>query len=170
MESPLVVLFLAVIALTALLQAGFVSALAYAARTGNRKLAEIEESLQGAVLPRIRHAARLTDQAADLSEKSLAQAQRVDVLVAEASRKAERYVDEAALRLESAVERAATRVDSEIAVQAARAREHRILRKLSSASAFVIGLQRALEVWASTAPSDGHGDEREGGPADPRPA
>ena len=95
MDSPLVVVFLAVIALTALLQAGFVGALAFAMRTGNRKLADIEETFEQSVVPQIRSAARLTAKAAELSEKSLAQALRVDTLVADASRKAERYLDEA---------------------------------------------------------------------------
>ena len=151
MESPLVVVFLAVIALTALLQAGFVGALAFGLRAGNQKLAEMETSFEASVVPQIRSAARLTAKAADLSEKSLAQAQRVDTLVADASRSAERYLDEASVKLEGAVERAAVRVDTELAVRSARVREHKILRKLSSASAFVTGLQRALEVWQASA-------------------
>lgn len=185
MDSPLVVVFLAVIAVTALLQAGFVGALAFGLRAGNRKLADVERTFEESVVPQIRSAARLTAKAGELSEKSLAQARRVDSLLAGASRKAERYLDEATASLEGAVERAAIRVDSEIGVRTARAREHPILRKLSSASAFVTGLQRALEVWQATAAAaakDG-GDEDEdvfddddepspagGPPADPRPA
>jgi hypothetical protein len=183
MESPLVVVFLAVIALTALLQAGFVGALAFGLRTGNQKLAEIEASFEKAVVPQIRSAARLTARAADLSEKTLAQARRVDTVVGDASRSAERYLDEASVRLEGAVERAAVRVDSEISVRTARVREHTILRKLSSASAFVTGLQRALEVWQASAAPNGDEDEdavyedeedealdSDSGPADPSPA
>ena len=52
MESPLVVAFLAVIALTALLQAGFVAAVAFGVRLGNRKLGDFEESFETAVSPR----------------------------------------------------------------------------------------------------------------------
>lgn len=151
MDSPLVVVFLAVIAVTALLQAGFVGALAFSLRTGNQKLAEMEASFEQSVVPQIRSTARLTAKAADLAEKSLAQARRVDILVGDASRNAERYLDEASVKLEGAVERAAVRVDSEISLRSARVREHPILRKLSTASAFVTGLQRALEVWQATA-------------------
>jgi hypothetical protein len=151
MDSPLVVVFLAVIAVTALLQAGFVGAIAFGMRTGNRKLGDMERAFEESVVPQIRTAARLTARAVSLSEKSLAQARRVDSLVADASHKAERYLDDATVRLEGAVERAAIRFDSEVAVRTARAREHRILRKLSSASAFMTGLQRALEVWQATA-------------------
>lgn len=153
MDSPLVSVFLAVIALTALLQAGFVGALAFAARMGGRKLGEVEEKFEAAVVPRIRNAARMTDKAVELSAKSLVQARRVDGLVADASRKAERYLDRTAMRVESVVERAATRVDAKLAAGAERAREHRLLRKLSSASAFVVGVQRALEVWQASAPA-----------------
>jgi hypothetical protein len=184
MDSPLVVVFLAVIAVTALLQAGFVGALAFGLRAGNQKLAEMESSFEQAVVPRLRSAARLTAQAADLSERTLAQARRVDTVVGDASRNAERYLDEASVKLEGAVERAAVRVDSEISFRSARVRENRILRKLSSASAFVTGLQRALEVWQATAAANGAEDDEavyedeeddgldsDGGPpADPSPA
>jgi hypothetical protein len=173
MDSPLVVVFLAVIAVTALLQAGFVGALAFAARMGDRKLGEVEEKFEIAVTPQIRHAAKLTDKAVELSEKSLAQARRVDGLVADASRKAERYLDRTATRVESVVERAALRVDAKLAAGEERAREHRILRKLSSASAFVVGVQRALEVWQASAVDAEDEDEIDpdgGPPPDPSPA
>jgi hypothetical protein len=161
MDSPLVVVFLAVIALTALLQAGFVGALAFGLRTGNRKLAEMEAHFDQKVVPHIRSAAHLTAKAADLAEKTLAQAHRVDTVVADASRNAERYLDEASAKLEGAVERAAVRVDSEISLRSARVRENRILRKLSSASALVTGLQRGLEVWQASAAPDGADEDDE---------
>src|SRR5258708_37997366 len=46
MDSPLVVVFLAVIALTALLQAGSVAAIAVMMRAGNQKLDEFEEKFE----------------------------------------------------------------------------------------------------------------------------
>ena len=178
MESPLVVVFLAVIALTALLQAGFVAAVAFGVRLGNQKLGDFEEKFETGVVPRIRQAAKLTDSAADLAEKTLAQAHRMDGVVADASRKAERYIDQAALKLESAASRAAMRVDSELALRADRVREHRIVRRLSTASAFITGIQRALEVWQATAAAQAAADDEEedddldldGGPSDPSPA
>jgi hypothetical protein len=133
MESPLVAVFLAVIALTALLQAGFVAAVAFGVRMGNQKLSEFEAQFEGGVVPRIREAAKLTDQAASLAEKTLAQAQRMDGVVADASHRAERYMDDAAAKLENVAARAAMRVDSELAMRAERVREHRIVRRLSSA-------------------------------------
>jgi hypothetical protein len=179
MDGPLVVVFLAVIALTALLQAGFVAALAFGARMGNQKLGEFEEKFETGVVPQIRSAARLTDKAAELADKTLAQAQRMDGMVADASGKAERYMDEAAARLETAAARAARRVDSELASRAERVRGHRVMRRLSSASAFITGVQRALEVWQATAAAQAAAaaDEEDedldlggGPPPDPRPA
>ena len=161
MDSPLVAVFLAVIALTALLQAGSVAAIAIAVRMGNQKLDQFEEKFEAGVVPQIRNAARLTEKAAEIAEKSLAQAQRVDGLVAGASRKAERYMDQAAASLENAATRAAIRVDSELAQRADRVREHRVFRKLSSASAFVTGVQRALEVWQATAAAQARADEED---------
>ena len=180
MESPLVAVFLAVIALTALLQAGFLAAVAFGLRRGNQKLGEFEEMFETGVVPRLREAAKLTDRAADLAEQTLVQAQRMDGVVADASRKAERYIDRAAAKLETAASRAAIRVDSELALRAERVREHRIVRRLSSVSAFITGVQRALEVWqaaaAAPAAADDEDDEDqddldfEGEPPDPSPA
>jgi hypothetical protein len=167
MESPLVAVFLAVIALTALLQAGFVAAIAFGVRMGNQKLSEFEGQFEGGVVPRIREAAKLTNQAASLAEKTLAQAQRMDGVVADASRRAERYMDDAAARLENVAARAAMRVDSELAMRAERVREHRIVRRLSSASAVITGIQRALAVWQASAAAqaaaaqDGEEEEEE---------
>jgi len=171
MESPLVVVFLAVIALTALLQAAFVGALAFGVRMGSGKMREAEEKFEAAVVPRIRDAARLTGKAAEISEKSLAQARRVDVLLAETSRKAERHLDQAAERFEGAVGRAALRVDSALETRATRLREHRVLRRLTGTAAFLKGVQRALEVWQASAAADGDDLDGDGGPpGDPSPA
>jgi hypothetical protein len=178
MESPLVAVFLAVIALTALLQAGFLAAVAFGVRLGNQKLGEFEAKFETDVVPQIREAARLTDRAADLAEKTLAQAHRMDGVVADASLKAERYIDQAASKLGSAASRAALRVDSELALRAERVREHHIVRRLSSASAFITGIQRALEVWQATAAAQAAADEEDdeddldfdGEPPDPSPA
>jgi hypothetical protein len=178
MDSPLVAVFLAVIALTALLQAGFVAAVALGVRMGNQKLGEFEDRFETGVVPQIRSAAKLTDRAAGLAEKTLAQAHRMDGMVADASRKAERYIDQAALKLEGAAARAAMRVDSKLALGAERVREHRIVRRLSTASAFITGIQRALEVWQATAAAQAAAEDEEeeddldldGEPSDPSPA
>jgi hypothetical protein len=177
MDSPLVVVFLSVIALTALLQAGFVAAIAIGIRMGNRKLTEFEEAFETGVVPQIRTAARMTDKAAKLAEKTLARAERMDGMVGDATRKAERYMDEAAVKLETAATRAAIRVDSELSVRAGRIREHRVLRRLSSASAFLTGVQRAVEVWQATAAAQAAAAEEDEDldadgepPPDPSPA
>jgi hypothetical protein len=157
-DSPLVVVFLAVIALTALLQAGFVGYLAFGLRMGRRKLDLLEEQFETDVVPQIRNAAKLSDRAAALSERSLAQAYRVDGLVADASRRAERYLDDATVRFGSTLERTALRVDGHLASRAARIRAHPLLQRLSGAAALVRGVQRALEMWQATAvPDDGDG-------------
>jgi hypothetical protein len=171
MDSPLIVVFLAVIALTALLQAGCVAAIAFGVRRGRRKLTEFEEAFESGVVPQIRNAAKLTDKAAALAGKTLAHAERVDGMIGDVTRKAERYIDEAAVKLESAATRAAIRVDSELAIRAERVREHRVLRRLSSASAFLTGVQRALEVWQATAAAEAAASDDDGEPPpDPSPA
>lgn len=182
MQSPLVVVFLVVIALSALLQAGFVGALAIGVRMGRRKLDELEAQFETGVVPQIRNAAKLTDRAAALSERSLAQARRVDGLLADATVRTERYLDAATVRFGSAVERTALRVDDHVSARMARAAGHPLLRKLSSAVAVARGVQRALAVWQAAA-ATGDGDEIEEDdydddgfpaegepPADPSPA
>ena len=171
MDSPLATVFLTVIAVTALLQAAFVGALAFGLRIGNRKIAELEELFEQTVVPQIRNLARLTDKAAALSEKSLAEVQKADAGLAEAARKTERYLDEASRRVESAVGRAAERVEVEIESRAARLQENRVVQRLSTFSAVALGLRRALEVWQASAPDGADGDEEdEETPADPSPA
>jgi hypothetical protein len=69
-------------------------------------------------------------------------------------------------------------VDSRLALGAERVREHRIVRRLSTASAFITGIQRALEVWQATAAAQAAADDEEeaddldldGEPSDPSPA
>jgi len=67
-------------------------------------------------------------------------------------------------------------------MRAERLRDHRVVRRLSSASAFLTGLQRALEVWQATAAAAQDGDEDQdeddedddldfdAGPSNPSPA
>ena len=147
MQSPLVAVFLAVIALSAVLQAGFVAALAMVLRLGNRKLDEMEAQFEADLVPQIRHAARLTDRAVALSEASLAHAQRVDGLVTEATRRAARYLDHATVRFGAYAERTAVRVETRLSARAERIRAHPLLQKLSGVASLVRGVQRALEVW-----------------------
>src|SRR5258707_7916957 len=81
MDSPLVVVFLAVIALTALLQAGFVAAVAFRLRVGNQKLDQFEEAFETGVVPQIRNGARLSQKAVEIAEESLARSYHVDRMV-----------------------------------------------------------------------------------------
>src|SRR6267143_4418305 len=67
MDRPLVVVFLAVIALTALLQAGCVAAIAVMMRAGNQKLGQFEEKFEAGVIPQIRNAAKLTEKAVEIA-------------------------------------------------------------------------------------------------------
>jgi hypothetical protein len=165
-QSPLVVVFLVVIALSALLQAAFIGALALGVRMGRRKLDLLEAQFESEVVPQIRSAAKLTDRAAALSERSLAQARRVDGMLADASVRTERYLDAATARFGSAVERTALRVDDHVSARLARAADHPLLRKLSSAVAVARGVQRALAVWQAAAANDGADEYDEDDPYD----
>ena len=154
MDSPLVPVFLAVIAVVALMQAAFVAGLAIAMRTAGRKLAEVEETLLGRIEAQAATLTRLSEAAARASEQTLEQAERMESVVSDASEKVERVMSAVTRKLESAagdVEETADDLDRE---------PDPISGRLAGAAALFRGVQRAMEVWRETAPTDGPGRRR----------
>ncbi|HEV7500775.1 MAG TPA: hypothetical protein VGQ33_12265, partial [Vicinamibacteria bacterium] len=103
------------------------------------------------------------------------QAQRMDGVVADASRRAARYLDDATVRFGAYAERTAVRVETRLSARADRIRAHPLLQKLSGAAALVRGVQRALDVWQAAEAEvdvDEDYDEEDGASpaADPDPS
>jgi hypothetical protein len=154
-DSPLVPIFLAVIALTALLHAAVAAGLAYAVRMAGRRLAEIEQTLAAQIETRGESLSRVTEAAVRASEKTLAQAERLEAVVTDASARVEsvmsavsRRIDEAAARVQEDAEAPGAGVyeeDAEEFVAPVRSR-------LAGATAVLRGVQRAVEVWRDSAP------------------
>ena len=150
MDSPLVPIFLAVIALAALLQAAVVAGLAFAIRIAARKLAEVEETLAAQIETQGAALARVTGAAVRASEQTLAQAERLEEVVTDASAKVESAMAAVTRRVESAAARAFDEVEAvdeaeeEVAVS--------VRSRLAGAAALFRGVQRAVEVWRDAAP------------------
>ena len=150
MDSPLVPIFLAVIAVAALLQAAVVAGLALAMRMAARKLAEVEDSRAAQIETQGAALARVTDAAVRASEQTLAQAERLENVVTDASAKVESVMAAVTRRIESAAARVED--EAEEVDEAEEEVESAVRSRLSGAAALFRGVQRAVEVWRDAAP------------------
>ena len=149
MDSPLVPVFLAVIAIVALVQAAVVAGLAYGMRIAARKVAEVEESVSAHIEAQGEALSRLTEAAVRASHQTLVQAERLEAAVSDASGKVHSVMGALSHRLESTadhVEDVAEEIEDE---------EQPVRGKLAHAAALFRGVQRAVEVWRDTAPAEG---------------
>ena len=151
MDTPLVPIFLAVIAVAALLQAAVVAGLAFAMRIASRKLAEVEDSLAAQIEAQGEALAKVTDAAVRASEQTLAQAERLEEVVTDASARVASVMAAVRRRIESAaarVEHEAEEVD-----EAEEEVEASVRSRLAGAAALFRGVQRAVEVWRDSDPA-----------------
>jgi hypothetical protein len=91
--QTLVIVFLAVIAVSALLQAAAAIGAAIAARKLEQRVDEIESRFERELRPALANVARIVQTAADVSDQAAAQARRVDTAVAEAAERVNAAVD-----------------------------------------------------------------------------
>ncbi|HET7745952.1 MAG TPA: hypothetical protein VFM29_01545 [Vicinamibacteria bacterium] len=142
MDSPWVNVFLGVIAVTALLQAGFVAGLAIAARTGGRKLAALEKQIDAQVLSLAPRVVQVADKVVEASGQVRRQAARTEALVTDATTRVEKALVRARGRIIEAGERM-ERKASDL--------EHEELDplrdRINRVAAVARGVRRALEVW-----------------------
>lgn len=141
MDSAWVSVFLAVIAVAAVLQAGFVAGLAIGARKGGRKLADLEKQFDAHVLPLAPRIIALADKVAGASGTVRQQAARTEGLVTEATVRVEHALVRARGRLIEAgerMDRKASDLEHE-ELDPVRDRVHRLV-------ALARGVRRALEM------------------------
>ena len=149
MDSPLVPVFVAIIAIAALLQALFVAGLAIALRIANARMAELQEALDREIAKPIAQMARMAEVAVRASEQTLAQARRMEGVVEDASAKVESVIGDVTRRLHAAgedLEDTAEEIEEDV-LEPARG-------QLSGVAALFRGVQRAVDVWRETAPND----------------
>ena len=147
MDSPLVPVFVAIIAIAALMQSIFVVGLAIAMRIANARMGELLETLEREIAKPIAEMTRVADMAVRASEQTLVQAERMGAAVAEASTKIEGVIGDVARKLQAAgddLEDAAEEIEEDV-IEPAR-------DQLSGVAAVFRGVQRAMEVWRDTSP------------------
>ena len=154
MDSPLVPVFLAVIAIVALVQAAIVAGLAFGVRIAARKIAEVEESVSAQIAAQGEALSRLTEAAVRASQQTLVQAGRLEEAVDDASAKVHSVMGALTRRLET------TAADVEDVADDIEEEEEPVRGKLAQAAALFRGVQRAVEVWRDTAPAEGGGRRR----------
>jgi rubrerythrin len=146
-DNPLVPVFVAIIAIAALMQAIFVAGLAIALRIANARMADLVETLEREIAKPIAEMTRVADMAVRASEQTLVHAERMGTVVAEASTKIESVIGDVTRRLQAAgddLEDAAEEIEEDV-IEPAR-------EQLTGVGAVFRGVQRALEVWRETSP------------------
>jgi Na+-transporting NADH:ubiquinone oxidoreductase subunit NqrC len=141
-DSPLASVFIAVIAIVALMQAVFVAGLAIALRVANARMALLQETLDREIAKPVADMARMAELAVRASEQTLFHAQRLEGLVEDASTKIESVIGDVTRKLQAAgedIEDTEEEIDEDI-VEPAR-------DPLSGVAALFRGVQRAVEVW-----------------------
>jgi uncharacterized protein (DUF39 family) len=149
-DSPLVPVFVAVIAIAGLMQAVFVVGLAIALRVANARMAELQVALDREIAKPVADMKRMADIAVLASEQTLFHAQRMGGFVDEASAKVESVIGDVTRKLQAAgdgLEETADEVEEDV-IEPAR-------DQLSAVAALFRGVQRAVEVWRDTSPGDG---------------
>jgi len=138
----LVIVFLAVIALASLLQAGAAVAAAIAARKLAQRVDELEARYERELRPGLAEVARVVGTAADVSDKVLAHARRLDTTVTGATERVNETVTRVARGVQDAVAGSMDRVEDEVT-----RRVHKASRPFAKAVALVEGFRRGVSVW-----------------------
>jgi len=138
----LVMVFLAVIALASLLQAGAAVAAAVAARRLAQRVDELEARYERELRPGLAQVARVMGTAADVSDKALSQARRLDTAVTGATERVNDAVNRVARGVQDTVVGSIDKVEDEVTRQVRRAS-----RPFARAVAIVEGFRRGVVVW-----------------------
>jgi hypothetical protein len=118
----LVQVFLGIIALGAVLQAGFVAALAIGVRRAEAELEAFADDWDRKVLPLTRKVAEVTDGLVGASDGAVDQARRLEIRVSELAERLGRGVESAASGVESTVVDAAETIEDHLVPGIARRR------------------------------------------------
>lgn len=145
--QTLVIIFLAVIAVSSLLQAAAAIGAAIAARKLERHVDEIEGRFERELRPALANVARIVETAADVSGKAAAQARRVDTAVAGATERVNDAVSRIARGVQDTVVGSLEKVEGTVGRRA-----RKVARPFARAAAILEGLRRGVIVWRQGAP------------------
>jgi methyl-accepting chemotaxis protein len=145
--QTLVIVFLAIIALTSLLQAAAAVAAAIAARKLGQRFDELEARFERDLRPVLARVARVVGTAADVSGQALGHAQRIDGAVTGATQRVGDVVDRVARGVQEQVVGGIEKVEGQLG-----RRVRKATRPFARAAAIVEGFRRGVIVWRDRAP------------------
>jgi hypothetical protein len=148
-DSALVPVFVAILAVVALMQAVFIVGLAMAMRIANVRMAILQDALDREIAKPIADLTRMAEMAVRASEQTLIHAQRMGGAVEDASSKIESAIGDVTRKLQAAgvdIDETAEEIEEEV-IEPAR-------DQLTGVMALFRGVQRAMEVWRDTAPPE----------------
>ena len=145
--QTLVIVFLAVIAVTAVLQAAAAVAAAVAARKLGQRVDDLEARFERDLRPALAKVARVVETAAEVSDKTLARAQRLDTAVAGATERMSDVVDRVARSVQDTVVGSIEKVEGQVG-----RRVRKVRRPFARAAALVEGFRRGVIVWRDRGP------------------
>src|SRR5688572_7895200 len=134
--QTLVIVFLAIIAVTALLQAAAAVAAAVAARKLAARVDDLEARFERDLRPALARVARVVETAADVSDKALAQAVRLDDAVTGATERVNSVVDRVARGVQDTVVGSIEKVEGQVG-----RRVRKVSRPFARAAALVEGFR-----------------------------
>jgi hypothetical protein len=143
----LVIVFLAVIAVSSLLQAGAAVAAAVAARKLAQRVDELEVRFERELRPGLAEVARVVGTAADVSDQALAQTRRLDTAVTGATERVHDAVSRVARGVQDTVAGSIERVEDQVTHRVRKA-----ARPFARAAALVEGFRRGVIVWRAGNP------------------
>ena len=153
MDSGLVPVFVAILAIVALMQAIFIVGLAMAMRIANARMAALQDALDREIARPVADLTRMAELAVRVSEQTLMHSQRMGGAIDEAAAKIESVMGDVTRRLE-----AAGAVDPDPEDELAEEIEEEIVEpvrdNISGVAALFRGVQRAVEVWRATSPPE----------------
>jgi hypothetical protein len=121
--DSLAVAFLGVIALSSVVQAGFLIGLAIQGRRLARRVGELQERLEREIQPSLAHLSRISRNAAEVSDIAVLEARRIDLALAAVTERLEEF----------------THLTQKLLM--------RPLRPIAEAAALLRGLRRGLDVY-----------------------
>jgi methyl-accepting chemotaxis protein len=145
--QTLVIVFLAIIAVTALIQAAATVAAAVAARRLAQRIDDLEARFERDLRPGLARVARVVETAADVSDKALTQARRLDGAVAGAAERVNDAVDRVARGVQQQVKGSIEKVEGKVS-----RRVGKVGRPFARAAALVEGFRRGVIVWRERGP------------------
>jgi len=152
MDSSLVPVFVAILAVVAVMQAIFIIGLAMAMRIANARMTELQDALDRSIAKPIADLTLMAEMAVRASEQTLMHAQRMGGAVEEASAKIESVIGDVTRKLSAVSGDVEEELEEELEEDEELIEPARDER--SGVAALFRGVQRAVEVWRATSPPE----------------